>query len=342
MFYNGGNLDYFNPVNSRGLYEIVMSSAFTASHSERRILQLAASASVFTAILLLVVKAYAWWLSGSVSVLASLADSMIDALASAVNFIAVRYALQPADEEHRFGHGKAESLAGLGQSLLIMSSAIYLFVQALDRIVNPQPLEQVDVAVGVMGFSIVATLSLVLYQRWVISKTHSVAIKADSLHYVSDLLTNVGIVVALVLTQFGWEQVDPLLAIAIAIYIFYTAIMIWTESIQHLLDRELPEEEQGKIERIAMEHVEVLGVHELRTRQSGRVKIIQLHLELDGNMPLWQAHDICDEVEQEIKSEFPNADVLLHQDPFRADPDTKPLRISEPINPLRASKYPVR
>ena len=127
-----------------------MSGVYSTSHSERRMLQLAASASVFTAILLLVVKAYAWWLSGSVSVLASLADSMIDALASCVNFIAVRYALQPADEEHRFGHGKAESLAGLGQSLLIMSSAIYLFVQALERIINPQPLEQVDVAVGVM------------------------------------------------------------------------------------------------------------------------------------------------------------------------------------------------
>ena len=319
-----------------------MSGVYSTSHSERRMLQLAASASVFTAILLLVVKAYAWWLSGSVSVLASLADSMIDALASCVNFIAVRYALQPADEEHRFGHGKAESLAGLGQSLLIMSSAIYLFVQALERIINPQPLEQVDVAVGVMGFSIIATLMLVLYQRWVISKTHSVAIKADSLHYVSDLLTNIGIVVALVLTQFGWQQVDPLLTIAIAIYIFYTAIMIWTESIQHLLDRELPEEEQNKIERIAMDHVEVLGVHELRTRQSGRVKIIQLHLELDGNMPLWQAHDICDEVEKEIKDEFPSADVLLHQDPFRADPDTKPVRKSKPLNPLRASKYPAR
>ena len=117
-------------------------------YRERRMLQMAASASVFTAVLLLVVKAYAWWVSGSVSVLASLADSLIDALASCVNFIAVRYALQPADEDHRFGHGKAESLAGLGQSLLIMGSAIYLMVQAVDRMLNPQPLVQVDMAVG--------------------------------------------------------------------------------------------------------------------------------------------------------------------------------------------------
>ena len=319
-----------------------MSSAYSSNHKERRMLQLAASASVFTAILLLVVKVYAWWVSGSVSVLASLVDSLIDAFASCVNFVAVRYALQPADEEHRFGHGKAESLAGLGQSLLIMGSAVYLFVQAIDRMANPQPLAQLDVAVGVMGFSIVATFCLVIYQRWVISKTHSIAIKADSLHYVSDLLTNVGIVVALLLTQFGWQQVDPLLAIAISIYIFYTAIMIWSESIQHLLDRELPEEEQLRIERIAMGHVEVLGVHELRTRQSGRVKIIQLHLELDGNMPLWQAHDVCEEVEREIKEAFPAADVLLHQDPFRPDPDAKPVRTTKPLRALRSAKYPVR
>ena len=319
-----------------------MSTVYSTNQSEQRMLKMAASASVFTAVLLLVVKTYAWWVSGSVSVLASLADSMIDALASCVNFLAVRYALQPADEEHRFGHGKAESLAGLGQSLLIIGSAMYLMVQAVDRMMNPQPLEQLNVAVGVMVFSIVATFCLVLYQRWVISRTHSVAIKADSLHYVSDLLTNLGIVMALILSQFGWSQVDPLLAIAIAIYIFYTAIMIWNESIQHLLDRELPEEEQHKIERIALSHVEVLGVHELRTRQSGRVKIVQLHLELDGNMPLWQAHDICDEVEREIKDEFPSADVLLHQDPFRQDPDAKPIRRSKPLSALRASKYPAR
>ncbi|MEE2732579.1 MAG: cation diffusion facilitator family transporter [Pseudomonadota bacterium] len=319
-----------------------MTSAYSTQASEQRLLKLAASASVLTAVILLLVKAYAWWVSGSVSVLASLADSTIDALASCVNFLAVRYALQPADAEHRFGHGKAESLAGLGQSLLIMGSAIYLLVQAIDRMLHPQPLQQLDVAVGVMGFSIVATLCLVLYQRWVVSKTHSVAIKADSLHYVSDLLTNLGIVVALILSQLGWNQFDPLLAIAISVYIFYTAIMIWNESIQHLLDRELPEDEQQKIVNIALSHVEVLGVHELRTRQSGRVKIIQLHLELDGNMPLWQAHDICDEVEREIREAFPAADVLLHQDPFRADPDARPLRRSKSIRALRASKYPVR
>ncbi|RLU00132.1 cation diffusion facilitator family transporter [Ketobacter sp.] len=319
-----------------------MTSAYSTQASEQRLLKLAASASVLTAVILLVVKAYAWWVSGSVSVLASLADSTIDALASCVNFLAVRYALQPADAEHRFGHGKAESLAGLGQSLLIMGSAIYLLVQAIDRMLHPQPLQQLDVAVGVMGFSIVATLCLVLYQRWVVSKTHSVAIKADSLHYVSDLLTNLGIVVALILSQLGWNQFDPLLAIAISVYIFYTAIMIWNESIQHLLDRELPEDEQQKIVNIALSHVEVLGVHELRTRQSGRVKIIQLHLELDGNMPLWQAHDICDEVEREIREAFPAADVLLHQDPFRADPDARPIRRSKSIRALRASKYPAR
>lgn len=261
------------------------------------------------------IKAYAWWISGSVSLLASLADSAIDSLASLINFIAVRYALQPADAEHRFGHGKAESLAGLGQSLFIMSSAIFLLVRAVDRMLNPQPLEQLDVAVAVMVVSIVLTLGLVVFQRHVILRTHSPAIKADSLHYVSDLLTNFGIIVALVLSLYGWQEVDPILAIAIALYIFYTAVQIWNESIQLLLDRELPEEEQQRIEAIVLKHAEVQGVHGLRTRQSGRMKIVQMHLELDGHMPLARAHRICDQVEADIMREFPNADVLIHQDP---------------------------
>ncbi len=293
-----------------------MTTALDTHHqTQARLLHLAASASVLVAALLMAIKAYAWWISGSVSLLASLADSGIDALASIINFIAVRYALQPADEEHRFGHGKAESLAGLGQSLFIMGSAIFLLVRAVDRMLNPQPLEELGVAVAVMVVSIVLTLALVLFQRYVIQRTHSPAIRADSLHYLSDLLTNAGIIVALLLSLYGWPQVDPILAIAIALYIFYTAVQIWNESIQLLLDRELPEEEQRRIEAIVMKHTEVLGVHGLRTRQSGRIKIVQMHLELDGHMPLARAHRICDQVEAEILREFPNADVLIHQDP---------------------------
>lgn len=287
-----------------------------ARQNHSRLLHLAASASVLVACVLLSIKAYAWWISDSISLLASLTDSTLDALASLLNFIAVRYALQPADEEHRFGHGKAESLAGLGQALFIMGSAIFLLVRAVDRMLNPQPLEQLDVAVAVMLVSIVLTFALVLYQRYVIAQTHSPAIRADSLHYLSDLLTNAGIIVALLLSWAGWQQVDPVLAIAISLYIFYTAVQIWNESIQLLLDRELPEQDQRRIEAIALQRDEVLGVHGLRTRQSGHMKIVQMHVELDGSMPLARAHRICDQVESDILREFPNADVLIHQDPY--------------------------
>lgn len=296
-------------------WQVMTTEAELAHQNHARLLHLAATASVLVAGLLMLIKAYAWWVSDSISLLASLTDSALDALASLLNFIAVRYSLQPADAEHRFGHGKAESLAGLGQALFIMGSAVFLLVRAVDRMLNPQPLEQLDVAVAVMLVSIVLTFALVLYQRHVITLTHSPAIKADSLHYLSDLLTNAGIIAALLLSWAGWPQVDPVLAIAIALYIFYTAVQIWNESIQLLLDRELPEEELRRIEAIALQREEVLGVHGLRTRQSGHVKIVQMHVELDGNMPLARAHRICDQVESDILREFPNADVLIHQDP---------------------------
>jgi len=295
----------------------------TENHS--RLMHRVAIASVLVALTLIVVKAYAWWLSDSVSLLASLVDSSIDMLASLINFFAIRYALQPADEEHRFGHGKAESLAGLGQSLFIMGSAIFLLMRGLDRVLNPQPLESLDVAIVVMVISILLTLALVWYQRLVIAQTHSVAVKADSLHYVSDLLTNLGIIVALVLSALQFPQADPVLAIAISLYIFYTAIQIWNESIQHLLDRELPEDEQRQIEQIAMQHGDVVGVHGLRTRQSGRQKIIQMHVELDGRLPLYRAHRIGDQVEADLMAAFPGADILIHLDPYVPEGGSSPL-----------------
>ena len=294
----------------------VIGSAIASS--EDRLLTYAATASVVVALGLILLKGYAYWVSGSVSLLASLVDSFIDSLASVLNFVAVRYALKPADDRHRFGHGKAESLAGLGQSIFIMVSALFLMFQAYGRWANPQPLQQLDIALLVMFVSILATFSLVIFQKRVISKTGSVAIKADSLHYLSDLLTNLGVVIALVLASYGLPLADPVLAMLIAVYIFYTAISIGGESIQHLLDRELPKADQNTIAQIALQHQDVLGVHELRTRQAGRTKIIQLHLELDKNLPLWRAHRICDDVERAIRKHYPRSDVLIHQDPYSA------------------------
>ncbi len=279
------------------------------------LLKLASIASVITAGFLIVAKLAAWYVTGSVGLLASLVDSVMDSIASLINLFAIRYSLQPADEEHRFGHGKAEPLAGLVQAAFIAGSAIFLIFHAIDRLRLAQPLERVGVGVGVMILAIVMTLILLAIQRYVIRKTDSTAIRADSLHYATDLLTNVSILLALYLTTLGWTWADPVFAIAVAIYIFYSAFHIGHDSFQQLMDRELPADILEKILATAMSHIEVTGTHELRTRQSGQTRFVQLHLELDEEMSLKRAHEIADEVEAEIKAFLPGAEVLIHQDP---------------------------
>ncbi len=280
-----------------------------------RLLRLATTASVVTAALLIGAKLTAWLLSGSVSVLASLVDSTMDVAASALNLLAVRYSLMPADTEHRFGHGKAESLAGLAQATFIAGSAAFLVLHAVERLLNPHALNDVGVALAVMTFSIVATAVLLAIQRHVIRRTHSSAIRADSLHYLSDLLTNASIIVALLLASRGWSGLDPLFGLGIAAYILYSAWHIGHDAFQTLMDRELPEADQQRIRDCALSHDEVRGLHGLRTRQSGQTRIIQLHLELDDHLSFLQAHRIADEVEQELHALFPSTDVIIHQDP---------------------------
>jgi len=279
------------------------------------LLKLASVASVITAGFLIVAKLAAWYITGSVGLLASLVDSVMDSIASLINLFAIRYSLQPADEEHRFGHGKAEPLAGLAQAAFIAGSAIFLIFHAIDRLRLSHPLEQVDIGIGVMVLSIVLTLLLLAIQRYVIQRTDSTAIRADSLHYATDLLTNVSILLALYLTTLGWTWADPVFAIAVAIYIFYSAFQIGQVAFQQLMDRELPEDILEKIQATAMSHEEVTGTHEMRTRQAGHTKFVQLHLELNENMSLKRAHEIADEVEAEIKEFLPGAEVLIHQDP---------------------------
>lgn len=280
-----------------------------------KLIKLASYASVCVAIMLLLMKVYAWFATGSMGVLASLVDSLLDLLASLINMFAIRYAMIPADDEHRFGHGKAESLAGLGQALFISSSALFLIFYSIERMANPAELRSIDVGSVVVGISIVLTFALVAFQRFVSKKTGSLAIKADSLHYASDLLTNTGILIGLVLYQQGLVQADPIIALGIGLYILKSAWDIGDEAVHHLLDRELPEEEQEQILSIANAPEEVLEVHDLRTRQSGRTKFVQLHLVLHGSTPLNKAHQISDKVEADIEKAFHDVDVLIHLDP---------------------------
>lgn len=279
------------------------------------LLKLASVASVVTAVFLIVAKLAAWLVTGSVSLLASLVDSVMDSLASLINLFAIRYSLQPADDDHRFGHGKAEPLAGLVQAAFIAGSAVFLIFHAIDRLRYGQQLEQVGIGIGVMVLAIVLTVVLLAIQHYVIRRTGSTAIRADSLHYLTDLLTNVSILFALYLSTQGWTWADPVFAIGVAVYIFYSAFQIGHEAFQQLMDRELPEEILKKIRATAMAPPEVTGIHEMRTRQAGQTRFVQLHLELDEEMSLKQAHAIADEVEEHIMDFLPDAEVIIHQDP---------------------------
>ena len=286
-----------------------------------KLLHLATVSSVFTASLLIVAKLAAWLLTGSVSVLASLVDSLMDAVASLILFFAVRFSLQPPDKEHRFGHGKAESLAGLAQATFIAGSAVFLMLEAVDRLLHPRELEQVGVGIAVMGFSMAATVALLLVQHYVIRRTGSVAVRADALHYATDLLTGASVIAALLLAYLlNWLSADSWFAMGIAVYILYSAWSIGYEAAQSLIDRELPDTEREKIKTLALTHNGVYGVHDLRTRQSGQVRFIQLHLELNQTWPLERSHQVADEVEALICKEFPNADVIIHQDPIKVRP----------------------
>jgi len=291
-----------------------------------RLMRMATYASVATAVTLIIAKLVAWFISDSVSILATLVDSSLDVLASVVNLIAVNHALQPADREHRFGHGKAEPLAGLGQSMFIAGSAGILLLQGISRLIHPQQITAgVELGIGVMLFSMLATLGLISFQRYVIRHTDSTAIKADALHYKTDLLVNGSVIVALVLTAYGWAVVDPIFAIAIALFILYSAWSIVREAIALLMDHELPDEERQKIRATILNHPHAKGLHDLRTRRSGTTVFIQLHLELDETLLLRDAHAIADELENAVRALFDEAEVIIHEDPIThlpPDPQT--------------------
>jgi ferrous-iron efflux pump FieF len=271
---------------------------------------------VAAAVILIVVKTAAWFLTDSVAVLSSLIDSWLDALASIVTLLAVRHALLPADREHRFGHGKLESLAGLGQSAFIGGSAALLLFEAGHRLYAPAPVSNELIGMGVMVFTIALTMVLVRFQIYVVRKTKSVAISADSLHYKGDILLNGSVLISLAASMtLGWSFLDPIFAIAIAGYILWNAWRIVAQSLHILMDRELPDEERARIRDIALAHPEVREMHDLRSRTAGAMTFIQLHLEMDGDMKLARAHDIADEVEAKIRAAFPEAEVIIHQDP---------------------------
>ncbi|MFZ5723917.1 MAG: cation diffusion facilitator family transporter [Pseudomonadota bacterium] len=280
-----------------------------------RLLRLASAASVAVALVLIVAKAVAWLYTDSISLLASLVDSSMDAAASLISFFAIRYALAPADDEHRFGHGKAEAVAGLTQAAFIVGSATFLLLHAVDRVLHPAPVTATGVGVAVTVFAIVITGGLVLLQREAVRATGSTAIRADSLHYVGDLLMNAAIIVALLAAGAGYGALDTWFGIGIALWIAWNAWQIGGEALQHLLDREVDGAVRTAILELVRSRPGVIDVHDLRTRLSGQQMFVQMHLELDRDMPLWRAHEVAEDVELAILAHFPNSEVIVHEDP---------------------------
>ena len=276
----------------------------------------AAIASVAVSAFLVVIKAGAYFASHSVAMLASMADSALDLLASLLNMLAIRHALAPADAEHRFGHGKAEPLAGLAQGAFIAASALFLSIEVVRRIANPAPIDNSVPALAVMVVSIGITFALIAYQRRVVAQTGSIAVEADSGHYAGDLFSNLGVIAALILSAWmGWTLADPILALIVAGMLAWTAWNVGRRSLDQLMDHELPDEDRQRIRAIAERHASVIDAHDLKTREAGLSTFIQLHLRLRSDMTLAQAHVVSDEVERAIRAAYPTAQIIIHQDP---------------------------
>ncbi|MEO1039167.1 MAG: cation diffusion facilitator family transporter [Pseudomonadota bacterium] len=283
--------------------------------------------SVAVASTLVAAKLVAWVLSGSVALLASLADSALDLAASLTTFFAVRYAATPADEEHRFGHGKAEAMASLMQAQLVFLSAGYLIYEAVRRFLEPQPVEQGVLAISVMVLSIALTIALIWAQSRAVKQTGSLAVSGDRAHYAADLGANAAVIAGLVaVTLFGFERADPIVGFLVALWLLKTAWELGGNALQMLMDRELPDTDRAEILRLAGDDERVIGVHQLRTRASGPLVHIQLHLDLEPDLTLTEAHAILVAAEYRLLEAWPAADILIHPDPAgRAAPHGNPL-----------------
>jgi ferrous-iron efflux pump FieF len=285
-----------------------------------RLMRLASLASMSVAVVLVAAKAAAWLITDSVAMLSSLIDSALDLVSSLITFLAIRQALVPADEEHRFGHGKAEALAGVAQAGFIAASAGGLVLTVVDRFLHPRALQEEMTGVGVSVLAVVLTLGLMMFQTYVVRRTRSLAITADRAHYTTDFVTNIAVGLGIVAsTRLNQPMIDLAVALGVAVYLVTGAWTIGRTSIDVLMDRELPEEDRRRILDIVQRQPGVRSVHDLRTRSSGLTKFIQLHVVLHPTMSLGRAHIMGDAIQAAIEEAFPQAEVILHIDPWNDD-----------------------
>ena len=285
-------------------------------HREEKLLRQVTIASVSVAIMLIALKLVAAISTNAISMMASLIDSTMDLFASLVTLIAVRIALQPPDEDHRFGHGKAEPLAALAQATFIAGSGAFLLLEAVQRLIRPQSIETVDLGIAVMIVSMMATGVLLLFQRHVIRVTQSPAIKADATHYGSDFLVNAATIAALWLAHQGIHWIDPIFGASVGGFILVSAWLVGSKAMDQLMDREVLDGSEALIHSIAVGHPRVQAADHIRTRMAGRTMIIQLYIYLQNDLDLARAHVIGDQVSERIQEKFPGADILIHEEPY--------------------------
>jgi ferrous-iron efflux pump FieF len=284
--------------------------------TKQRLMRQATYAAVVVAIMLIGMKSAAFYLTGSVAMLGTLLDSLLDGAASLLNLVAVRHSLTPADHEHRFGHGKAEALSGLGQAIFICGSAGFIAYESIMRLVTPETVGNSLPGILVTAVAIAITLALVAFQRHVVARTGSLAIDADSVHYRGDLLMNLLALAAIFMSGvLGFHWADAVGGLLIAALIAFSAIQIALLAYDQLMDHELSDADRERIAAIAKSHPEVVDIHDLRTRAAGTQTFIQFHLELDGAISLSKAHVISDDVEARVIEAFPDSEVIIHQDP---------------------------
>ncbi len=300
------------------------------SVAANRLIQRAGWVACIAAIIMIIVKAIAWLMTGSVVMLTSLVDSMMDAVAAGLNLCVLRYAGLPADHNHRYGHGKAESLAALMQAMFVAGSAIFLILQAVERLMNPRVLTLPEVGIWMMLFSLFLTGIVLLYQQRVIRLTQSTAIRALALNFTMDIIITVMVIITLIFSGWGWLRIDPIMALAMGALILFNAYQIGMDAIYGLMDTELPDDIREHMLQIIFAIEGIQGVHAFRTRQSGRDYFVDMHVELSEMLSFREAHDISVHVIRAIQASYPQAEVFVHQDPMPFSSAPPVLRLNHP------------
>lgn len=273
-------------------------------------------ASVVLALTLLAAKSWAAWETGSTAMLGSLADTALDLIASLVALAGIRIAALPADHDHRFGHGKAEALVSLGQVVLIAVSALWIGWRSIERLIAGSRTGELTLGVGVSVFAIAATMLLIWYQRRVIARTGSLAVRTDNIHYQSDLLLNSAVIAALLLDQrLGLPGADAFFGILISAWLLFGAWRASSDAVDQLMDKEWPEDQRAQFLAAAREYPELAGLHDLRTRTSGTHQFVQFHVWVPENWTVREAHDRIDPVEEDLQRRYPGTEFLIHLDP---------------------------